>query len=298
MRNRIDGTKADWEYVGKWLKVVEAELNTDCNRACKYCPQAVDGVVPKGGVMSDELFDAMLEDLARAKFFGRFSHHRWSEPLLDDKLDDRIRQIKERVPGAVQVLYSNGDLMTDDRHEELLEAGVDVSVITRHSVGPYPKRRQQVLIYAREMELTSRGGVITYLTRKRNFEPNLPCFSPSEHLILMYDGLVMRCYEQSVREDPWGDLSTHTLAAIWANNREKREKLHQGPRSAVGGICETCDNVYHAVPGNAVAGEPWWLDQADAVEIAAKRLKVGHFTPNGLRQRVGRLVRKLPVVGG
>src|SRR5258708_5825520 len=102
-RGRIDGSALDWERLAAVLRVVECELNTKCNRSCSYCRQAVGLVREAEERMPAEVFSALLADLARIDFRGRFSHHLYGEPLLDDALADKVRHIRAELPRAVQV---------------------------------------------------------------------------------------------------------------------------------------------------------------------------------------------------
>lgn len=272
--HRIDGTASDWERLGAVLRVVECELNVRCNRSCSYCPQAV-GLVPEtDDKMPRDIFEALLADLARLEFRGRFSHHLYGEPLLDEALPANVRRIREVVPRAVQVLFTNGDLLDDAQHRALLDAGIALFVVTRHSVGPYPERAQQVVQYAKELQFTSRGGSIAFLAKRHPLErfARIPCVAPTEMAVVSWDGRILRCYEDARRE-PFGDLRTHTLAAIWAASAEKRACLARGDRAAVGGACATCDNANHMALGSSVGTESFWDTNPEAVAVAAKALE-------------------------
>src|SRR5207244_11389903 len=108
------------------LQVVECELNTECNRACSYCPQSLGYIAPTNvqSLLGADVLDALLTDLARIEFGGRFSHHFYGEPLLHPDLTGIVRRVRAALPRATQILFTNGDLLTDERHEELLAAGI------------------------------------------------------------------------------------------------------------------------------------------------------------------------------
>jgi radical SAM protein with 4Fe4S-binding SPASM domain len=272
--NRIDGTAEDWNSLARSVVVVECELNSDCNRSCSYCPQSIDLLPRTPQQMSDDVFEWMLDDLARIDFHGRFSHHLYGEPLLNPRLDERVRRIRQRLPKAIQVMFSNGDLLTDELHGSLLEAGIDFFAITRHERGPYAERPHQAVQYARELVFTSRGGTIDFLLKKKRNSlaaiRQRPCHAPDEMLIVGWNGHLLRCYEDARRESPLGDLRVETLAAIWARTAPMREALQRGDRAAAGSPCGTCDNINHTTTGCSVATEPFWQTHPDAVAIAAR----------------------------
>jgi radical SAM protein with 4Fe4S-binding SPASM domain len=271
---RIDGTVDDWSRLRAFLRVVECELNTACNRSCSYCPQAVGLVPADNRRMPPAVLDALLGDLARIDFVGRFSHHLYGEPLLDEALPNDVRRIRAELPRAVQVLFTNGDLLDDEKHAALVDAGISLFVVTRHSVGPYPERKQQVVQYAKQLQFTSRGGSIRFLAKRHPLERfrATPCFAPTEMAVVSWDGRILRCYEDARREEPFGDLRTHTLAAIWAASEPKRTALARGDRRAAGGACSTCDNANHGSPGKSVGTESFWDTDPEAVAVAAKAL--------------------------
>ena len=272
---RVDAPAADWDALRAVLRVVECELNVRCNRACSYCPQAVGLVPATDEKMPRDIFEALLADLARIEYGGRFSHHLYGEPLLDEALPANVRRIRSVLPRAVQVLFTNGDLLDDDNHRVLLDAGIALMVVTRHSVGAYPDRKQQVVQYAKELQFTSRGGSIGFLARRHPVERflGIPCFAPTEMAVISWDGRILRCYEDARREEPFGDLRTHTLAAIWAASETKRAALARGDRAAVGGACATCDNANHRSLGSSVGTESFWDTNPEAVAVAAKALE-------------------------
>ena len=271
---RIDGTQAEWGRLAEVLRVVECELNSACNRACSYCPQSL-GLVPAAQRMSSEILGALLDDLRRLRFVGRFSHHLYGEPLLDEALPENVRRIRATVPGAVQVLFTNGDLLTDENHRMLIDSGIALMVVTRHSRGPYPQRAQQVVQYAKQLQFTSRGGSIRFLAKRRPPEAfrAVPCFAPTDMAVVSWDGRILRCYEDARRDEPFGDLRTHSLAAIWGASEGRRAALAQGARCVVGGPCATCDNTNHASLGRSVGTESFWDEHPEAVAVAARALE-------------------------
>lgn len=272
--DRIDGSPDDWAHLGSVLRVVECELNTACNRSCSYCPQAIGLVPAENRRMPPAVFDALLGDLARIDFHGRFSHHLYGEPLLDAALPDDVCRIRAELPRAVQVLFTNGDLLDDEKHGALIDAGIALFVVTRHSVGSYPERKQQVVQYAKQLQFTSRGGSIGFLAKRHPLQRFLtvPCFAPTEMAVVSWDGRILRCYEDARRAEPFGDLGTHTLAAIWAASQPKRAALERGDRRAAGGPCSTCDNANHVSLGKSVGTESFWDTHPEAVAVAAKAL--------------------------
>jgi 2-deoxy-scyllo-inosamine dehydrogenase (SAM-dependent) len=224
-------------------------------------------------LVDDDVLDRLLDDLERIEFAGRFSHHFFGEPLLHPDLHAVVRRIARRLPRAAQVLFTNGDLLTDEAVDELVGAGIALFAVTRHERGAYPTRARQTVQYAKNLRFTSRGGAIPFLLKKKRRELDqlrlLPCHAPSEMAIVTWDGLVLRCYEDARRESPLGDLRTHSLAAIQANAEELRATLRRGDRCAAGAPCSSCDNTSHTTPGQSFATEPFWQTDEAAISVAS-----------------------------
>jgi len=59
--------------------------------------------------------------------------HHYGESLLDDKLEEKIKFIKERKPRITLILNTNGSLLSHDRVNSLFEAGLDKIILSYHN---------------------------------------------------------------------------------------------------------------------------------------------------------------------
>jgi 2-deoxy-scyllo-inosamine dehydrogenase (SAM-dependent) len=235
------------------LLAVEIEVNTRCNRSCSYCPVSV--LPPPGGPAQMEwsVFARVIDQLAHNQFGGRLSYHFYNEPLLRRDLERFVRHVHEVLAGVTQIIYTNGDLLTDERYQALRDAGIDQFVVTRHDGTPMAPRPNQVVQMPADLLLSNRGGTMTSLPESDDHIRSLPCFAPSEMLVVTSSGDVLRCYEDAERQHPLGNLVTEDLAEI--RERTGRSRLAQhlaaGDRMAAGGICARCTNVDHTVRGTS-----------------------------------------------
>jgi len=239
------------------LSVVELEVCSRCNRQCSYCPVSLDPMPPVPARMSDEVFLRAVDQLERVSFAGRISYHLYNEPLLRTDLARLVAIVAERLPNALQVLNTNGDLLDERRYTDLRAAGIDYFYVTRHSPGDYPERSFQVLQTWQDLTLTNRGGSLTHLPMPKPRAAHTPCWAPSEMLIVTVTGEVLLCYEDAGREHVMGNLMHSTLPEIWNSEgfRAIRESLRQGERS-VDGMCTKCSNLSHSRPGLSALEEP------------------------------------------
>lgn len=273
------------------LSVVELEVGSRCNRACSYCPVALNPRPPVPARMSEEVFLTTVEQLAAVSFAGRLSYHLYNEPLLRRDLPRLVSIVRKQLPDALQILNTNGDLLDDDRYAVLREAGIDIFYVTRHSPGPYPERPAQVMQTWLDLTLTNRGGTLTHLPKASAATVHTPCFAPSEMLIVTVTGDVLVCYEDADRSHVMGNLLRTPLPAIWNSDRFQalRRRLERGDRS-VDGMCTRCTNVSHAEPGRsaiedtvlAASGLP---DRTDVVAILKRRSEEARRAAGGKRFR-------------
>lgn len=236
--------------IRRWPSVVEIEVNSRCNRRCVYCPNSLPDLPRVEKFMYKELFKMIILELEYIEFSGRLSFHFFNEPLVRRDLEALVAWARARLPWAYFLLYTNGDLLDDDRHAALLEAGIDNFLVTRHDFDAYPERPFQFVQLPSNFTLSGRGGTIA-----RTDEPlDIACFGPSEMMIVTVNGDVVLCHEDAERRHVMGTFATQTLEEIWFSKRfmEFREPLERGDRSAASAMCRTCDNRLYPVAGAAI----------------------------------------------
>jgi GTP 3',8-cyclase len=231
--------------------VVEVEVNSRCNRRCGYCPVYHEPHPPVPKYMEKRLFLKLIDELATLGFNGRLSYHFYSEPLLRKDLEELVAAARCRLTEACQILYTNGDYLDDTRHASLLEAGVDWFVVTRHDGDgdAFPARERQTVLVPGDLHLTNRGGTLFNLRHTLQ----VPCHAPEEILVVAANGDVLLCYEDASRQNPMGNIETHSLLSIWTGPdfRHLRSSLQQGNRRAACGICRSCNNTAHRSQGSS-----------------------------------------------
>ena len=207
--------------------------------------------------MSDEVFFSTVDQLAEMSFDGRISYHLYNEPLLRTDLAQLVGVVDDRLPDALQILNTNGDLLDDRRYDELRVAGIDYFYVTRHSPGPYPQRDFQVVQSSRDLTLTNRGGRMTELPPPTPRVARTPCFAPSELVVVTVTGDVLLCYEDARRRHVLGNVTETPLTTIWNSEPALgyRRELAAGNRSLTE-ICRSCSNVSHASPGLSAVEDP------------------------------------------
>ncbi len=241
----------------KDLRAIEIEINSHCNRACSYCPNADQERLEKGS-MTHETFFKILHQLDEIKFSGRLSFSFYNEPLLSLDLDFFVFEAKKKLPQVNLVLYTNGTLLTVERILKLLALGVDQFIITKHESEndhtyifdkTFSRLDQDIIKHRikyqsyKDLKLTNRGGLITNLN-KGELPINQPCLIPIHMMTITNQGTVLPCFEDYHQTQSAGNIHNHTLLEIWNSKSYMifRKKLALGLRSAYP-ICNQCDRI-------------------------------------------------------
>lgn len=200
--------------------------------------------------MDIKVFERILEQLQTIHFCGRFSYHFLNEPLLRADLEELVRRARFALPLAYQVLYSNGDHLTDDRYSALIECGIDHFIITRHGREPMPARRFQTVRFPEALDISNRGGAFRTIDNTLSRR----CFAPWEMLIVTVTGEVILCHEDAWRSTILGDLATDSLEEIWFGEpmSRLRDLLAAGARSNAADVCRSCDHRAYPGPNMAI----------------------------------------------
>lgn len=86
---------------------IAIEIASKCNRTCYFCPNAYN--TREDVYVSEETITRLLEELAGLKYSGRIEWYIYNEPTRDRRLAKFIRQAREVVPRACQMINTNGD---------------------------------------------------------------------------------------------------------------------------------------------------------------------------------------------
>lgn len=105
-----------YEYYQDQPCEVTLETQAVCNAACTFCPYPT--IERKGQKMSDALLDKILTELRRFDRPFIVSPFKLSDPLLDVRLPDILRRIKNETRAMVRI-FTNGSALTPKNAEML-----------------------------------------------------------------------------------------------------------------------------------------------------------------------------------
>lgn len=111
---------------GGFPPIVQAEITNVCNLSCPLCPTGSGSLRRPKGVMSEETFMTMLDELDRALIgiylFG------FGEPFLNKKLTKMIKACTDR--NIMSLTSTNGNcIQTLDEAMEVVDAGLTALII-------------------------------------------------------------------------------------------------------------------------------------------------------------------------
>lgn len=242
------------------FQAVQIQTHTRCNFRCKFCPH---GKLPlQHGDMSEDMFSLVVSRLAEIHFAGTVFPYLMNEPLLDERLPQRVGAIRSACPQARIWIDTNGSLADENLLCELVRSGADVvnmeiylprgkrlpeKFVAMHRALPDDVRRN-VFLYERDGEavLTNRAGNLPDRPiPKRPYR--LPCERPFHQIYIAFDGNLVLCCQDWRRETALGNVREEGLDSIWrgAACEEVRTKLMACDRSMP--LCSRCD--YAGRPG-------------------------------------------------
>jgi len=111
---------------------IQIQTIAGCNASCAMCPMSRRDVRKhQKGRMRQELFEKIVKEAAAHEDCAAISPYLQNEPLLDENLADRVRDIKTLSDGRLSArIVTNGFLLDERRTDGLLDAGIDVISIS------------------------------------------------------------------------------------------------------------------------------------------------------------------------
>jgi hypothetical protein len=219
------------------VEQIEWETTSYCNRVCSFCPNSFLDRLSAKHTMPEVTWQAILDDLRAINYSGSVIWSRYSEPLSERHIVERIRQVRRAAPQARICIFSNGDYLDADYLQELEDAGLDYLWVDVYfpddenynaetAVQFHDKFLKRIdrtaTLFADDRELcysvaSKRTEIVTHVRNLAAMKAmNLsdrggliqlaaptarvaPCYMPYKNLIIDWDGSVMICCQ--VRSD-------------------------------------------------------------------------------------------------
>lgn len=217
-----------------------------CNRKCEFCFNADRFPRRESGVMKEEMWEKIIDELAEIKFRGRISPHFYGEPLLDKRLPKLVQYARKKCPNSYIRIYSNGDFLNEEIFNDLIKRGADHFFLTNYDDKEKPgiielgKKNHRTMTFRsyKDFEKIDRAGKI--FERKKNL--NTPCLRPSSQVVINWKGDVILCCQDFYANHSFGNVGEKSLMEIWHSKEfmDCRDKLSSGKRIEID-ICKNCD---------------------------------------------------------
>jgi MoaA/NifB/PqqE/SkfB family radical SAM enzyme len=213
------------------IELVEFETTSYCNRTCSFCPNSFIDRLSEKLTMPEPAWQMILAGLREVDYDGTIVWSRYSEPLSEVRIVDRIREVRHAAPRCRIGVNSNGDFLDADYLGQLEDAGLDrlwidvyipdeetynldvakayheklIKRIDRSYsvVGIFPELSTK--IFSNKMEIAahvrnvaamlemdlSDRGGLIQIARPTLREA--PCYAPYKHLVIDWNGSVVIC---------------------------------------------------------------------------------------------------------
>jgi hypothetical protein len=223
-------------------EIVYLETSSYCPRAAahRFCPAHVTSYPPQH--LPLRVISSTLEALAALGYDRKVRFHTSNEPLADPRMLSVVRLARELLPEAELVLFTNGDALSQQLADELVEAGMTALLLSAYN--PVVRKRLGRLKVGCDKTILYRGGFSDKtLVGQYDAEPTgcaLPCGAPLHHLQIGCGGEVYLCCRDWRRRYTFGSLRTQPLAAILSQQRlwDVYAPLRDGKRLLP--LCQRC----------------------------------------------------------
>lgn len=237
---------------------IQIETVNRCNGECSFCPVNKNVDTREMKIMSDELFEKIVNELSSINYSGKIALFSNNEPFIDAKIYERAKLIKTTCSEAYIYIYTNGSLLDNEKFNRI-EPWLDKIIIDNYNDNltinenllPIvklcendQKLNEKTEIHLRKVNeiLYSRGGQAP--NKKITSLRKYPCFLPFNQMVIRPDGKVSLCCSDALGKMTLGNISEDTIVNIWYSDTYKniRERIINNIDSI--SLCKFCDAKY------------------------------------------------------
>jgi radical SAM protein with 4Fe4S-binding SPASM domain len=202
---RID-PDANFDSLIQFPRYFEIETVNACNAHCPMC--TIADWNRKAPTMKDPLFEKIaLEICENRNFVKRVSLYRDGEPLLDNKLPQRIARLKDGKVKEVAI-STNGSLMNQVRAKDILDADIDLVLFSIDSLKKETFEKLRAgLIFEEVMENTR-----DFITMRNNMNSDTKIW--------------IRMIRQDSNADEWLEYENYWREILKTTDRINYTNLH------------------------------------------------------------------------
>ena len=253
---------SDIEYLKKYFSAngnypmfsqVLLETRTDCNRKCKFCPQAHFSRPLKS--MDWDVFTKVIDELAEMEFSGRVAMYMTNEPLIEPRLMEMIKYARNKSARFFIDITTNGKNLSSKLLDEFFLSGLDNININDYR----SDRKSSPDKISKSLEKTIRdfksNPKVTYNKRSTvevlsNYAGTIKdsnrkllskfCNYPFRKLAISAEGNIILCCNDYIYKTNFGNVLSENLSNIW--NSEALNNYRNNLLNEIRvGICNGCD---------------------------------------------------------
>lgn len=235
---------------------LDLETVSTCNRFCSTC---LRNSYPNKGVsfswfkkmyLPEGLIYQAIEDALKLEFFsGTVCLNHYNEPLMDERIVDISKNIKNGFSIRHLYLHSNGDLLTEEIASKL-DGALDRIIFTLYMDEPVKSSR---VMWIRS--LFSKTDVIVNTYSKHiatHFSPDYPvdelaeknkthtCFEPHMRIVINHRRQYLLCCDDFVGHFDLGTFPEKSLAEHWEEKMKIQQTLSVPNGRLVYTYCTSC----------------------------------------------------------
>lgn len=188
------------------LLQVYIETISSCNRSCCYCYHSDPQIKSDKKIMSEEVFEKIINDLKARNYSNLIYLYDINEPLLDNRMPIFIKKIAQELPYAKSYIFSNGDLATKDLIREYFDNGLTHFVFSIHDHKNDQKIKEIVedlgedkftiadMTILSEQDFFNRGGsILDPKITSQTIYDNQGCLLPFRQIVINSEGNIRLC---------------------------------------------------------------------------------------------------------
>jgi radical SAM protein with 4Fe4S-binding SPASM domain len=199
--------------------------------------------------MAQSLIDKIIDELVEIDFRGYVRPYLMNECFLDPRMPAIMQTICKRLPEALCVVNTNGDLLSVELARELGRMGVKIrvsaynqEVLRRFEAAGVPKMHITNMTRLHEglpETFNNRAGAV--LGIGQDTIPQEGCHFPFAQMYIRHDGRVVLCCNDYYNRVIMGDVNEESLMAIFNNAKygRYRRALSKGERTLT--LCKDCN---------------------------------------------------------
>ena len=238
--------------------ILSVEINTTelCNRKCVFCPRYDSSVYPNQNLNMDIITaETIAVNLKKHNYSGKISFSGFGENFLNKLFPLIINIFRQNLPYSLIECNTNGDFLTRSYADNIFNRGLDylyinlydgVDQISKFDIDEKWKEKIKFRAHYSEKDyglfLQNRAGSITWIDFDEDLEEvkNTECYYPFYKLFVDWNGDVLFCSNDWMKEHIVGNLVRQTLKDVWMNEELKTIRLRLANKDRSISPCNKC----------------------------------------------------------